>query len=229
MISLFSPKVYSRVCNNIIQFGQPAGFLLLAILLYLVINAPNEVTQGSIAKLIYLHVPFALASQTLFMVVTAMASLSWVYHIKVAHHIASISARLGYACTSMTLITGMIWGYFTWGSFWVWEPRLTTYLMLWLIYLAYITMDNAVNEYRGSKRSLMIIALIGAINTILVHFSVNWWQSIHQTSSLLEATKGTLPQGILLPLVIAILTLGIWVTVGCARYVLKAVHKKDYA
>ena len=204
----------------IYQYGLHVIYCIFILLTLSIYIAPYDVVQGPISKVMYLHVPLAIASLLLFCVVLVMSTLAWVYHIKVASHIASIAARCGTVATAITLISGMIWGYYTWGTFWVWEPRLTTYLMLLFIYLAYLIMDKACQEYLASKQSLMLLSIIGVMNVILVHVSVNWWQSLHQQSSLLEVTNGALPIGILLPLLLSILFFALVVTYICARHIL---------
>lgn len=174
-------------------------------------------TQGEVVRILYLHVPMAFASLALFLVVTVMSSLSWVFHLKVARHLASISAEVGLACALATLISGSTWGAFTWGDWWVWDVRLTTYLMLALIYSAFIVMDRSVREYKASEKTLVVLAWVGMIDIVLVHFSVTWWQSLHQQSTLLNLSQNTMPWSMLGPLVLSMLLLGFCIIVYMAR------------
>ncbi len=205
MISLFSPKVCKRICRLTTKWTNISFWFLLPVTLASVLLTPADMTQGDIFRMIYIHVPMAFASLSLFIVLTVMSSLSWIFHIKIAKHIASIAARIGVVCTLITLVTGAIWGFYTWGDWWVWDARLTSYLMLGLIYLAYIVMDQAVIEYKASEKSLVIISWVGLIDIVLVHYSVMWWQSLHQQSTLLNVTKNTMPWSMLAPLILSIL------------------------
>lgn len=217
MITLFSPKFCKTACNWITRWLTPAVWLLLPITVAIIILSPADITQGEVVRILYLHVPMAFASLALFLVVTVMSSLSWVFHLKIARHLASISAEVGLACALATLISGSTWGAFTWGDWWVWDARLTTYLMLALIYSAFIVMDRSVREYKASEKTLVVLAWVGMIDIVLVHFSVTWWQSLHQQSTLLNLSQNTMPWSMLGPLVLSMLLLGFCIIVYMAR------------
>ncbi len=182
-----------------------------------VLQTPTDSTQGDIYRIIYFHVPMAFTSLALLLVVVVMSSLSWVFHLKVAKQLASICAKVGTFCTFATLISGSIWGFFTWGDWWVWDARLTTYLMLGFVYAAYCIMDQAVNEYRVSEKALVVLAWIGFADMILVHYSVLWWQSLHQQSTLLNLSQQTMPWSMLWPLLLAILCVIVSVTIYISK------------
>ena len=213
MIVLFSPKVSRRVCRWVCKWLKPLVWVLFPLTIVSIVSTPADVTQGSVYRIIYFHVPMALASLSLFFMVTLMSSLSWVLHLKVARQLATISARVGVCCTAATLSSGAIWGMYTWGDWWVWDARLTTYLMLGLVYTAYIIMDNAVRSYKASEKALVVLGWVGFIDMVLVHYSVLWWQSLHQQSTLFNLGQHTMPWSMLGPLLLSMLCVAMAIVV----------------
>lgn len=229
MIALFSPKVYIPICCAISRWIAPCVTIISPILLFWIIfYVPSDLTQGSVFRIIYIHVPMALASMLLFIVVGVMSMLHWVLHIKVADWIATAASRIGLFSTVVTLVTGSIWGYYTWGTWWVWDARLTSMLMLFFIYLAYIITDEASNQYLISKQALVIISVIGMVDIPLIHYSVTWWQSLHQGSTLLNLSNQTMPWEMLWPLILAIILCAMTTTLLIAHFVKYKTKKLAY-
>nr|WP_258568860.1 cytochrome c biogenesis protein CcsA [Candidatus Synchoanobacter obligatus] len=181
---------------------------------------PADETQGEVFRLIYLHVPMAIGALLLYLVVAGCSIMHWVLRIKVADWIASASAKMGATCCALALMTGSVWGYYTWGTWWVWDARLTSFLMLFFLYLAYIAVDRASQKHLVSKQVLMIVSLIGVVDIPLIHYSVTWWQSLHQGSTLLRLSDNTMPWDMLWPLLMTIVLSALIVTSFIARSVL---------
>jgi heme exporter protein C len=230
MIGFFSPRVYIQVCRQIVRWVLPLLIGLFPMIGYWIfIQVPIDATQGAVFRMIYIHVPMAIASMMLLIVVGILSSVHWVWHIKVADWIASLAAKWGACCTAITLITGSLWGYYTWGTWWVWDARLTSVLMLFFIYLAYIIVDQASERYLISKQALVIISLLGIVDIPLVHYSVQWWQSLHQGSTLLNLSQQTMPWPMLWPLLVMIVALALTITVVIAHGVLKrSLNQQSY-
>jgi len=188
---------------------------------------PNDQAQGGIFRIIYIHVPMAIAALSLFIIVAIMSALSWVFHIKVANWIASVSAKVGAFCTLITLLSGAYWGYYTWGDWWVWDARLTSMLMLFFIYLAYIIIDQAAERYLISKQALLVVSVIGVIDIPLIHYSVIWWQSLHQTSTLLNLSNHTMPWEMLWPLIASIAMCALAIVTFISYAILKRVNRYE--
>ena len=207
MIRLFSPKYYQPICRFLYHRLPPFTFGLFLFLCYWILfSVPQDINQGLAFKWIYVHVPCAFASMALYLVMALCSILKWVYHIKVAGWISSITAKIGCLATALAISSGSIWGYYTWGVMWVWDPRLTTELMMLMLYLAFILADQAAVMNRSSYKLPMVIGVIGVFNLPLIHYSVVWWQSLHQGSTLLNLSNQTMPWDMLWPLMLSILT-----------------------
>lgn len=227
MIRLFSPQYYVPICRFLsrkIPKVSVVLFVFLACWIYQFV--PNDQVQGASFKWIYVHVPAAFASMALFSCVSIFCVLSYIYHIKVARWIAAICAKIGFMCTFLALSSGSVWGYYTWGAWWVWDPRLTTELLLLMLYAAFITVNQAANDHRLSHQVPLIVSLIGLINLPLIHYSVVWWQSLHQGSTLLNMDKQTMPWEMLWPLLLAIVVTALCIASFVARSVLHNSIKK---
>ena len=207
MIALFSPKTYIPICLMLkrVSFIVGSIFLPLSLVggLYL---APADQFQGEVFRLIYLHVPTAFASMALFVVVGVCSLLFWIFHLKVADRIAGSAAILGLVLTVLALGTGSLWGRLTWGTWWVWDARLTSELALFFLYVVYLMVYRAGHQGVVSKRVAALIALIGLVDLPIIHYSVYWWQSLHQGSTLLNLSNQTMPMSMLWPLLCALLT-----------------------
>ncbi|MDC3180713.1 cytochrome c biogenesis protein CcsA [Gammaproteobacteria bacterium] len=214
MIKLFSPKVAYHIAGYLemtLRYFLP---VYLIICLYLIANAPLDIVQGWSYLWIYLHVPAALISLFSAVVVFTLVSIGWIYRIHVATTLAYASAQVGFTSSMIALISGSIWGSQTWGAWWVWDMRLTSELLLALLYAAYITTEQAVTLKLISRRLQFYISFLITLNVPIVHFSVEWWYSLHQPSTLLSSEM-TMPARMYLPL----LTMIVFAILVCCWYV----------
>lgn len=165
------------------------------------IFAPADYQQGNVYRIIYLHVPSAILSLMIYTVMSIAVIIFFVWKIKVADIIAKVSAPIGAWFTLLTLITGSIWGKPTWGTWWIWDARLTSELILLFIYMGIIGIRSAIPDHYQASRASGLITLIGLVNIPIVHFSVNWWNTLHQGASISFFGKSHIAPSILHPLI----------------------------
>ncbi|HEY5411836.1 MAG TPA: heme ABC transporter permease [Caulobacteraceae bacterium] len=161
---------------------------LLVVGLWLCFSVPPDYQQGDTVRILFVHVPAAWLSLLAYICLAGASFFGLVFRHALADAAARAVAPLGAAFTALALITGSFWGRPMWGTWWVWDPRLTSELILLLFYLGYIALQAAIEDEAKADRACAILALVGAINVPIVHFSVVWWNSLHQGESIF--TKG---------------------------------------
>lgn len=144
------------------------------------IMAPADYQQGDAFRIIYVHVPSAFLSLMVYMVMAGAAAVLLIWRIKLADVIIAASAPLGAAFTALALISGSLWGKPMWGAWWVWDARLTSELILLFLYLGVIALRQAIPERDNAARASSILLVVGVINIPIIHFSVYWWNTLHQ-------------------------------------------------
>ncbi|MDD9893871.1 MAG: heme ABC transporter permease [Gammaproteobacteria bacterium] len=163
--------------------------------------APTDYQQGDSYRIIYIHVPSAWMSMFVYMFMASMAAVGIVWRLKIADAMALTAAPIGAMFTAVALTSGAIWGKPTWGTYWVWDARLTSELILLFLYLGYIALYNAIEDERTAARAAGILALVGVVNIPIIHFSVEWWHSLHQGPIEINLTeKSSLQPSMLWPL-----------------------------
>ena len=163
--------------------GVAAVLLLGATALFGLVLSPGDVSQSDAVRLLYIHVPTATFFYVAF-VVTAIGSVMWLWKRSVWWDlVAAASAEIGVLFTGLTLVAGALWGRTTWGTYWDWDPRLTTTALLFLIYLGYLVVRRLPADRDARNQRAAIVALLGAVDLPLIHFSVDWWRSLHQRAS----------------------------------------------
>jgi heme exporter protein C len=165
--------------------------VLLAAGLLLGFSAPPDYQQGETVRILFVHVPAAELSLFAYVALAGASFFGLVFRHALADAAARAAAPLGAGFTALALVTGSFWGRPMWGTWWVWDPRLTSELILLLFYLGYMALQAAIEDEAKADRACAILALVGAVNVPIVHFSVTWWSSLHQGSTFLTA-KGAL-------------------------------------
>ena len=200
---LANPNRFTRITNKIepvlIFFSI---ILIISGLYYGLFDSPKDYQQGDAVRIMYVHVPSAWLASFLFLTlaISSVFYLAWKHPL--AEVIASAIAPIGAMFSVLTLITGSLWGKPMWGTWWVWDARLTSMLVLFFFYLGYILLSNAfVRRIDGSK-SASVLAIIGLINLPIIKFSVDWWHTLHQPSSILRFDGPSIDNQMLLPLIL---------------------------
>ncbi|WP_447956199.1 heme ABC transporter permease [Vreelandella sp. EE7] len=164
--------------------------------------APADYQQGESFRIIYVHVPAALLAQSVF-VSMALASLVFmVWKIKVADMAAKVMAPFGAAMTFTALFSGAVWGVPTWGTWWEWDARLTSMLILLFLYLGVIALRGAFNRRDSGARAAALLAMVGVINIPIIKYSVEWWYTLHQSATFTLTSRPAMPAAMWLPLLV---------------------------
>jgi heme exporter protein C len=200
-----SPQRAYRWCENLAPLFLVAflACFILALAWGLFI-APADYQQGDAFRIMYLHVPAAMMSMGLYTLMSITVIGYFIWQIPVADWIAQIAAPLGAVMTLITLVTGSLWGKPTWGTYWIWDARLTSELILLFIYLGVIAIRQSIPEPRLAGKAAGIVTCIGLVNLPIIHYSVRWWNTLHQGSSLLQFARPTIAPAMLKPLLLMI-------------------------
>jgi len=181
-----------------------APITLLACGLWVFVFTPTETEQGFVQKIMYIHVPSVIVTYLAFFVTFAFGIAYLWKRLLVFDRIAKVSAEIGLIFCAMVLLSGAIWGRPTWGTYWVWDARLTTTLLLFLIFLGYFLLRLSVQDREKEARFASVLGIIGFLDIPIVHKSVEWWRTLHQPSTLFKvqegAAKPAMPPELLYPL-----------------------------
>jgi heme exporter protein C len=170
--------------------------------LWLGFTAPEDYQQGMTVRIMFIHVPAAQLSMFVYVCLGIASFLALVFRHTLADAAAQAAAPLGAAFTFLALATGSLWGRPMWGTWWVWDARLTSVLVLFLFYLAYMALRASLDDEAKAARAAAILALVGLVNLPIVHYSVEWWNSLHQGSSIFRKDGPAMPPVFLIPLLL---------------------------
>jgi heme exporter protein C len=197
-----SPPWFYNFAGKLIPWLWAAFAALTIWGLYLgLFKAPADYQQGESVRIMYLHVPSAWMSMLIYGLMAVMGFIALVWRVRIMEILAMSSAPVGAAFTLLALITGSLWGRPTWGAYWVWDARLTSELVLLFLYLGVIGLYSSIDEPRKAARAACLLALVGAVNLPIIHFSVKWWNTLHQGSSI-SMTGSSIDTSMLWPLLI---------------------------
>jgi heme exporter protein C len=162
--------------------------------------APADYQQGDGFRIIYVHVPSAFASMAIYMVMASSAFITLVWRVKIAAICMSCSARIGAWFTLLALVTGSIWGKPMWGTWWIWDARLTSVLILFFLYLGFIALQSVITDQQMRDRASALVAIVGVINLPIIHYSVIWWNTLHQGPTISQFATPSIAPAMLHPL-----------------------------
>ena len=206
MIKFLNPHNFAKISIKILPFIAILCILTFAIGLYLaLIWSPVDYQQGEMVRVMYVHVPAAWMSLSVYMFIALLSLSSIVFRVKLAYILAVSAAPIGASFALITLVTGALWGKPMWGTYWVWDARLTSMLILFLLYLGYIAVTNAGEDIFRAEKPAAAVALIGAVNVPIVKFSVDLWNSLHQPASVLKMSGPAIHSSMMLPLMVMFL------------------------
>ncbi|HTC52018.1 MAG TPA: heme ABC transporter permease [Steroidobacteraceae bacterium] len=203
---LGSPPYVYRLAGRLTPwFGWSAGVLILAGLVGGLVLAPPDYQQGDGFRIIYVHAPTAWLSLMIYTWMGVAAAVGLIWRIKVSHAVAAACAPVGASFTAVALATGSLFGKPMWGTWWVWTPRLTSELLLLFLYMGYMGLRASFDDTQRADRASAVLAVVGIVNVPIVHYSVVWWNDLHQASSLSLAGKDTIATSMLVPLLVSLL------------------------
>jgi len=199
------PHVYALAARLTPWFAWPAAVLILAGLYGGLVLAPADYQQGDGFRIIYVHAPSAWMSLMVYVTMAVAAAVGLIWRMKIAHAAAASCAPIGASFTVAALATGSLWGRPMWGTYWEWDPRLTSELILLFLYLGYMALRSAIDDVQRADRASALLAVVGVINVPIIHYSVLWWNSLHQAPSVMKLAKPEMPAAMLLPLLMMLL------------------------
>jgi heme exporter protein C len=202
IIDLANPTRFLTLVNRVLPWLAALTAVVFIYGLYRVMGAPDDYQQGATVKIMYLHVPAAWLGMMGWglMAVAAFGTLVWRHPL--ADVAGKAAAPIGAAFTFICLVTGSLWGRPTWGTYWVWDARLTSMLVLLLLYFGMLAIYWTAEDPNRSSRAAAILALVGAVNLPIIKFSVEWWNTLHQPASIMRLGGSAIAPSILWPLLI---------------------------
>jgi len=204
MLSRFAnPARFMRVSGAALPwFGAGAVAVLAVGLVWSLAIAPPDYQQGESVRIMFIHVPAAWMSLSVYLFIAVASAVALVWRHPLAEIAAQAAAPVGAAFTLVCLATGSLWGRPMWGTWWVWDARLTSVLVLFFLYLGYIALVNAFDDRDRGARAGSLLALVGVVNLPIIKFSVDWWNTLHQPASVVKIGGPTIATSMLLPLLV---------------------------
>lgn len=203
---LASPKWFYDISGLLIPwFAVVAVILLCSGTIWGLVFAPADYQQGNSFRIIYVHVPSAILAQSCYMLMALAGAIGLIWKIKMAHIVAKSCAPIGASMALLALVSGAIWGKPTWGTWWVWDARLTSMLILFFLYLGIMALHSAFENDASADQATSVLALVGAVNIPIIKYSVEWWNTLHQPATFKLTEKPAMPPEMWLPLLVMIL------------------------
>lgn len=214
MISAFihkfsSPKSYVRLTEKLYPVFIVLGVSLLTLgWIWGLLFAPQDAVQGNSYRIIFLHVPSVIFAELIYFFMAICALMHLVWRVKLAAYLIKAAAPIGAMITFLGLFSGSIWGIPTWGTWWQWDARITSTLILFIMYLGVITLHGSFSNLIKADRLMSILVIIGVINIPIIKKSVDWWSTLHQPASISISGGSSIDPSMLYPLLISIIGLG---------------------
>jgi heme exporter protein C len=203
MLRFANPARFMRLSSVLLPWcAWLAGVLIAAGLVLALFVAPADYQQGEAVRIMYVHVPSAWMASFVYAVMAGASAVGLIWRHPLADIAARAAAPLGAGFTLVCLVTGSLWGEPMWGTWWVWDARLTSVLVLFFLYLGYIALVNAFDEPTRGARAGAILAIVGIINLPIIKFSVDWWNTLHQPASVFRLGGPTIAASMLWPLLV---------------------------
>jgi heme exporter protein C len=235
MQKLANPKLFLRLADMVRPWVLGATIVLLVLGLYLaIVQAPQDYQQGETVRIMFVHVPAAWMALFVYSFMALAHGAGLVFRHPIAHIAAKAAAPIGACFTFLALATGSLWGKPMWGTWWVWDARLTSMFVLFLLYLGYLAVWSAFGEYNRAASIASFVSLVGFINVTIVKFYVDWWNSLHQPASVLRAGGPSIDSSLLTPLfIMALAYAGLFVTLWLlamkAEVLTRRIHQMQVA
>jgi len=202
-----SPRYFYTIAGRLVPWVGGACLVLMVAGLYLgLFVAPPDYQQGESYRIIFIHVPAAWMSMFIYVFMAGAAAVGLIWRVKLTGVIAVASAPIGASFTFLALATGSLWGKPMWGTWWVWDARLTSELILLFLYLGFMALHNAIHDPKTAWRAGAILLLVGVINIPIIHYSVEWWYTLHQPATITKFDKPSIHWSMLVPLLLMALS-----------------------
>jgi heme exporter protein C len=208
-----SPKwLYQMSAPWVWVLGVFAGILLVTGTIWGLAFAPEDYQQGNSFRIIYIHVPTAIVSQSTYLLLGSAGLVLLVWRMKVADMVLATAVPFGMSMTALALFTGAVWGKPTWGTWWVWDARTTSMLVMLFLYFGLYALRQAIPRQETAGRACAVLALVGVINIPIIKYSVDWWLTLHQPATFKLTEAPAMPPEMWLPL--AVNVIGIYALMG---------------
>jgi len=195
-------NLYPLASRMIPWFAIPAAIFFITGLYVGFVVAPTDFQQGDVYRVLFIHVPAAWMGMFLYLLMSIYAAIGWAYNARAASMMASSLSITGAMFTFLSLITGSLWGKPTWGTWWVWDARMTSTLILLFLYAGFISLQSAIDDPRRADRAGAVLAVVGVINLPIIYFSVQWWNTLHQGATIRIVSHTTMAAPMLAALLI---------------------------
>ena len=203
MQGLANPTRFMRAAAAVLPWSAGATIALLAAGLYLgLFVAPPDYQQGETVRIMYVHVPAAWMALFIYACVAAASATALIWRHPLADVAARAASPVGAGFTFIALVTGSLWGKPMWGTWWVWDARLTSVLILFFLYVGHMALANAFEDPTRGARAAAILALVGVVNVPIIKFSVDWWNTLHQPASIVRLDGPAIDPSMLAPLLL---------------------------
>lgn len=199
---LANPDRFTKLFSPLRPFVAGAALILFVWGLYLCFASPEDYQQGDTVRIMYLHVPAAWMAMAVYLVMGIASFVGLIWRHALADVAAKAAAPIGAVFTALALVTGSLWGKPMWGTWWEWDGRMTSVLLLFLFYIGYMALHAAIEDETRAVKSTAILALIGLINLPVIKFSVDWWNTLHQGASVIRPDGPTVAAEMLWPLLV---------------------------
>ncbi len=203
---LGSPKWFYQISSRWLPWLAVAAVLLIGTgLVWGLAFAPADYQQGNSFRIIYIHVPAAMLAQSCYIMLAVAGVVGLVWKMKLADVALQCAAPIGAWMTFIALLTGAIWGKPTWGTWWVWDARLTSMLILLFLYFGIIALGQSISNRDSSAKACAVLAIVGVINIPIIKYSVEWWNSLHQVATFKLTERPAMPAEMWMPLLVMVL------------------------
>ena len=205
---LGSPKWFFGIASTLMPWLLVVGAaLLLTGIVWGLGFAPQDYLQGNSYRIIFIHVPSAFLAQSVYIMMAVAALVTLVWRMKLADVFVTAVAPVGAVLTFLALFTGAVWGKPTWGTWWIWDARLTSMLILLFLYFGVMALGAAISDEKSSARAVAVLVLVGVVNIPIIKYSVEWWNTLHQPATFKLTEKPSMPAEMWVPLLLSVLGL----------------------
>ena len=206
--STVSPRYFYQISGRWLPwFAWPAALLIATGLVWGLAIAPADYQQGNSYRIIFIHVPAASLAMGGYLLLAICGAITLIWRVKTAEMVAKAVAPVGALFCLMALVTGSLWGKPTWGTYWVWDARLTSMLILLFLYCGVMALQQAFDSHNQGNKASALLAIVGVINLPIIKYSVEWWNTLHQGSTFRITERPTMPPDMYLPLLVMFLGL----------------------